>query len=195
MIQKKSLVMVFVIVAACAVSTPGQTTITLGLSGPGAVNDSTIKAGQPVSVDVYWESKDVDIRGFTTGFRVYSPTIKAIVHVADSGKGINPAGDLKAHGGWEGTNTWDFSGIRVIPTDWDGTLPDTIGFGGARAKVAESAHPRKKVLSWTMLVPTTGQILVDSTFFRPSNIWAVALTAGKEVRPLWNGPYKFSVIE
>ena len=195
MIHQKLLAVVFGIVAVCAVSALGQTTISLALSGPGAVNDSTIKMGQPVSVDIYWENKDADRRGFTTGFKLFSPTIKSIVHVPDSGKGINPAGDLKAHGGWEGTNTWDFSGVRVIPIDWDGTLPDTIGFGGLRGQVKYDAHPKKKVLSWTMVVQQVGQLMVDSTFFRPGGIWAVADPGGNEIPPVWHGPYKFTVVE
>jgi hypothetical protein len=195
MTYPRILTMVLGLVALWALSASGQTIISLGLSGPGAVNDTTIKAGQPVSVDIYWENKDPDRRGFTTGFRVFSPTIKNIVHVTDSGKGINPQGDLKAFGGWEGTATWDFSGIRVVPTNWDGALPDTIGFGGLRAKVQYDAHPRKKVLSWTMVVPEAGQIMVDSTFYRPGGVWAIADPSGNEIPPVWKGPYKFTVIK
>ncbi len=189
------LIVVVALALVWAVSASSQTTISLGLSGPGAVNDSTIKVGQPVSVDIYWENKDPDRRGFTTGFQIYSPTIKTIVHVADSGKGIDPAGDLKAFGGWEGTSTWDFTGIRSVLNDWDGKLPDTVGFGGLRAKIEYTAHPKKKVLSMTILVPEAGVIVVDSSFYRPGGIWVIATPDGKEVPPVWKGPYKFKVIQ
>ena len=192
---QRMLLLVLAVVARWAVTASAQTTITIGLSGPGAVNDSTIKVGQPVSVDIYWENKDADRRGFTTGFKLYSPTIKSVVHVADSGNGINPEGDIKATGGWEGTNTWDFTGIRAVPTNWDGNLPDTLGFGGLRAKIEYNAHPRKKVLSWTMIVPEAGQIVVDSSFYRPGGVWAVADPDGNEIPPVWKGPYKFTVIQ
>jgi len=178
-----------------AAAASGQTTISLSLSGPGAVNDSTIKVGQPVSVDIYWENKDPDRRGFTTGFRVSSPTIKTIVHVPDSGKGINPEGDLKAFGGWEGTGTWDFTGIRAVLTNWDGKLPDTVGFGGLRAKIEYNAHPRKKVLSFTMIVPEAGEIVVDSSYYGSGRIWTIAAPGGKEIPPAWKGPYKFKVVK
>lgn len=195
MTHLKILAVVIGVAALCVGAASSQTTISLGISGPGAVNDSTIKAGQPVSVDIYWENKDPDRRAFSTGFRIFSPTIKTIVHVPDSGKGINPAGDVKAHSGWEGTNTWDFGGIRASLVNWDGNLPDTIGFGGFRVKIQYNAHPKKKVLSWTMIVSTPGQITVDSTFFRPGGIWAVADPTGKEIPPVWHGPYKFTVVQ
>jgi hypothetical protein len=182
----------------------GETTISVGISGPGAVNDSTIKIGQPVSVDIYWTNKDDDRRGFTTGFRVFSETIKSIRHWPDSGKdytlpdssiGISESGDIRAHAGWEGTKVWDFTGIRLVPIDWDGNLPDTIGFGGLVVKNRYGAHEMKKVLSWTMVVPQAGTIVVDSSFFRPGGIWAVVGPDGIEMKPVWGGPYKFKVVE
>jgi len=181
-----------VLIAAAATA---ETSITMAISGPGAVNDSTIKVGQPVSVDIYWANEDEDRRGFTTGFKITSETIKTIVHVADSGNGINDAGDIKAYGGWEGTKAWDFTGIRAVPVDWNGNLPDTLGFGGLRAKIEYGPHPKKKVLSWTMVVPQAGMIQIDSTFFRPGGVWAVVGPEGVEVPPVWGGPYEFKVVE
>jgi hypothetical protein len=183
----------------------GQTAISVGISGPGAVNDSTIKVGQPVSVDIYWSNKDDDRRGFTTGFRISSETIKSIKHWPDSGKGFTWADsgkvidttsvDVRAHSGWEGTNTWDFTGIRQVPIDWDGNLPDTIGFGGLVVKSHYGVHDKKKVLSWTMVVPQAGMIVVDSTYFRPGGVWAIVGVDAVEIKPAWGGPYKFKVVE
>lgn len=173
----------------------GETSITMSISGPGAINDSTIKVGEPVSVDIYWENGDPDRRGFTTGFKVSSESIENIIHVADSGNGINEAGDLKAHGDWQGTRTWDFTGIRAIIVDWDGQLPDLIGFGGLRVKNVYNEHENKKVLSWTMIVPEAGTITIDSSFFKPGGIWAVVGPEGVEVTPTWDGPHVYQVVE
>jgi len=197
----------FVILAGlvlCAAVSWGETTVSLGISGPGAVNDSTIKVGQPVSVDVYWVNQDEDRRGFTIGFKMFSDGIKSIRHWPDSGKaynltdsskGINEAGDVRAHSGWEGTNTWDFTGIRFVPIDWDGNLPDTVGFGGLVVKNRYGPHAMKKVLSWSMVVPQAGTIVVDSSFFRPGGRWAIVGPDAKEIKPAWLGPYKFKVVE
>lgn len=182
------------LVLVLTLSASGQTTISLGLSGPGAVNDSTITVGQVFSVDIYWENKEVDLQGFTTGFRIFSPTIKTIIHVPDRGNGINDLGDLSAYSDWRGTKTWDFTGLKTIETDWDGILPDTIGFGGLNVKVKYGPHKKKKVLSWSMIVPQAGEIVVDSAYFRPGGIWAIADSEGKEIPPLWQGPYRFTVV-
>ena len=182
----------------------GETIVSLGISGPGAVNDSTIKVGQPVSVDIYWTNKDEDRRGFTTGFRVFSETIKTIKHwpdsgkgytLPDSGKGISESGDIRAHAGWEGARVWDLSGNRTVAIDWNGTLPDTIGFGGFVVKNRYGAHDKKKVLSWAMVVQQAGTIMVDSSFFRPGGIWGIVGPDAVEMKPVWRGPYKFKVVE
>ncbi len=179
---------------APATSVPG-TTVTLAISGPGAINETTIKAGEPVSIDVYWENGDDDRRGFTTGFQITSETIETIVHVADTVKGVNEAGDIKAHNGWEGYTAWDFTGIRAVENDWDGNLPDLIGFGGLRVKNVYNAHENKKVLSWTIVVPEAGSISVDSSFYKPGGIWAIVGPDGVEIAPAWGGPYTFEVVE
>ena len=161
MIYLRTMLVVLVGVVLFAAVSSGETRVSLGLSGPGAVNDSTIKVGQPVSVDVYWLNQDDDRRGFVTSFRIFSDNIKTIKHwpdsgkaynLADSGKGVSEAGDVRAHSGWEGTNVWDFTGLRLITVDWNGNLPDTIGFGGVVVKNRYGPHERKKVLSWAMIV-------------------------------------------
>ena len=195
MTQLRILGMTLVFVVLCAAIGMGETKVTLAISGPGAVNDTTIKAGEPVSVDIYWENGDNDRRGFTTGFKITSETIKSITHVADSGNGINDFGDVKAHNGWEGFSAWDFTGIRAVLTDWDGQLPDLVGFGGLRVKNVYDAHDNKKVLSWTIIVPETGTISIDSSFYKPGGIWAIVGPDGIEIKPVWGGPYTFQVVE
>lgn len=195
MIQPRILGMALVLVVLCAAIAMGETKISVAISGPGAVDETTIKAGEPVSVDIYWDNGDDDRRGFTTGFRIFSETIKTIIHVADSSGGLTEAGDVKAHNGWEGFSAWDFTGIRAVLNDWDGELPETIGFGGLRVKNVYDAHENKKVLSWTIIVPETGKFTIDSTFYLPGGIWAIVGPDGAEIKPAWGGPYTFKVVE
>jgi len=171
------------------------TDIYLGISGPGAVNDSTIKAGEKVSVDVYWANDMEDVRGFTTGFKMSSKTMKKIVHVVDSGNGLNDKGDIKGHNGWEGTKVWDFSGVWAVPVNWDGNLPDLVGFGGLVIKNRYGPHEKQKVLSWEVMFPEEGEVVIDSSFFPPGGIWTVVDPNEGEIPPKWHGPYKFTVVK
>ena len=166
------------------------TDVSMGISGPGAINDSTIKAGEKVSVDIYW-ANDHQPMGFTTGFKIVSETIKKIIHVPDSGNGINPRGDVKGYNGWEDRSIWDLQGVFVVERDWDGILPDTIGFGGAVVKKRYKPHPKQKVLSFDIIVPDTGILVIDSSFFPPGGYWKF----GPEGRPTWAGPYRFRVVK
>jgi hypothetical protein len=200
----RTMLVVLIGVVVFAAVSSGETRVSLGLSGPGAVNDSTIKAGEPVSVDVYWVNQDDDRRGFVNSFRIFSDNIKTIKHwpdsgktynLADSGKGISEAGDVRAHSGWDGTNVWDFTGLRLISVDWNGSLPDTIGFGGVVVKNKYGPHEKKKVLSWAMIVPETGTIMIDSTSYRPGGRWAIGNSEAAEIKAAWSGPYKFTVVK
>lgn len=212
-----------VLVVLCASIGMAETKITVAISGPGAVNETTIKAGEPVSVDIYWENGDEDRRGFTTGFQMTSETIKTIVHVPDSnfviadsaavrlaaqqqdsttediglavGDTVWTLAEAYAHNGWDGFSAWDFTGLRTVPNDWDGNLPDLIGFGGLRVKNVYNAHENKKVLSWTIVVPEAGMITIDSSFYSPGGIWAIVGPDGVEILPAWGGPYTFEVVE
>jgi hypothetical protein len=186
-----------VLVMLCAAAGMGETKISVTISGPGVVRENTIKVGEPVSIDVYWENEDDDRRGFTTGFKMTSKDIKNIVHVPDTAKGLTEEGDIKAHNGWDGYLAWDYSGLRVVRSegDWDGVLPDLVGFGGLRVKNVYNAHENKKVLSWTIIVNEPGRLTVDSSFYDPAGIWAIVGPDSEEIRPTWGGPYTFLVIE
>ncbi len=171
--------------------------VRLKLSGTGAVNDSTIKAGQPVSVDIYI-TNDTVREGFSFGFSFKSATIKKIVHPnTDSGKAIalptSKRGDVKGFNGWQDKAVWDFGGVYAVPTDWDGNLPDVVGFGGIAVKqgMQVTAEP-VKVLSIDLIVPETGQLVVDSAFFPPGGEWIFTPPITK---PAWGGPYKFTVVK
>lgn len=185
------------VLSAGSVFAEGTTDVYIGISGPGAVNDSTIKAGEKVSVDVYWSNSQDDLRAFATGFRMYSPDIAKIVHVKDSGaaNALNDDGDVKGYNGWENSDVWDFTGVLDVQPDWDGVLADTVGFGGFVIKQHYGVHEKMKVLSWDIMVPDAGTLMIDSSFFPPGGKWLVVHTSRTEVRPAWHGPYKFSVVK
>jgi hypothetical protein len=169
--------------------------VSMKVSGPGVVNDTTVKAGQPVSVDIY-VANDTVYTGFTLGFSIKSPSIKSITHVHDSTKGLNQNGDVKGHNGWGDASIWDFDGVFSVESDWNGQLPDLIGFGGVCFKKEYRPHDLMKVLSFDIVVPDTGMITVDSSFFPPGGKWMFAgdnPSLTKE--PQWGGPYKFKVIK
>ena len=171
-------------------------TVMVQLSGPGAVDESTIRVGQPVSVDIFIEN-DTIYTGFTMGFKVTSPDIKSIEHLADSAKGINKRGNIKGHNGWQGKEVWDLGGVYVVDTAFDGVLPDTLGFGGLCVKHQYTAHESEKKLSFDMVVPTAGTLVIDSSFFPPGGKWLFSAPAryGESTAPVWKGPYKFKVIK
>ncbi len=171
------------------------TSVSMKISGPGAVNDTTIKAGEQVSVDIY-VATDTVFNGFSFGFSIESPSIKSITHVPDSSKGLNRNGDVKGYNGWEDTTLWDFQGVFAIESDWEGQLPELIGFGGVSFKKDYRPHDLMKVLSFDIVLPDTGMITVDSSFFPPGGKWMFAgAPTTKIVEPQWGGPYKFKVIK
>ena len=185
-----------VLCLAVAAVTASAATVSVKLSGPGAVNDSTIKAGEKVSIDV-WVENDVTRAGFTLGFKMTSPDIKQIVHPADSGNGLNDRGDIKGHNGWHDASVWDIFGVMAVESDWDGALPDTVGFGGLAQKTGCVPHKSEKKLSWDVIVSTPGTLVVDSSFFPPGGKWlfSSASTADSSHAPVWKGPYKFKVVK
>jgi len=167
--------------------------LSLGVSGQGAVNDSTVIAGVPFSVDIYFANDSIQ-RGFTVGFKVTSNDIKSITHVVDSGKGINPRGDVKGYNGWQDKSIWDLQGLFVVETNWEGKLPDTIGLGGVCVKQEYKPHDKMKCLSFDIVAPTTGNLVVDSSFFPPSGIWIFAGESQTSHTPKWGGPLKLKVV-
>ena len=185
-----------IVVLTFGVASISAADITMMLSGQGAVNDTTIKAGQPVSIDVVVEN-DTVFTGFTMGFKLTSPDLAEIVHLADTNGGLNEAGDVKGHNGWQDQSIWDLNGVFVRETDWDGKLPETIGFGGLSVKSRYTAHKAERKLSFDIIVPQAGVLVIDSSFFPPGGKWLFSAPAriGPSLGPEWGGPYKFNVIE
>lgn len=164
--------------------------IELKISGPGAVDGTTIKAGEPVNFDLYF-SNDKDRRGFSAGFKMMSRDIAQIVHLQDSGNGLNKGGDIKGFNGFEDKSVFDLGGVWVSECSWDGKLPDTIGFGGVAVRTMYEPHDAQKVISWSAKVMGEGTLVVDSSFFPPGGYWKY----GNEEKPAWGGPYTFKVVK
>lgn len=165
------------------------TSVSLKLSGEGAVNDSTIAVGKKVSVDVYVENEG-NFKGMTLGFKVFSDNIKKITHPFDSTKSLNSNGDIKGYNGWQDKSIWDLGGIYVIPTDWNGILPDYVGFGGLCINKVYTPHKSEKKLSFDLIIDTEGTLVIDSSFIEPSSEW---MFVEPVTAPKWDGPYKFKV--
>jgi hypothetical protein len=198
--KKTCAIFVFAVVAmAVSVVAAPMTTVTMKLSGPGAVNDSTIKAGQKVSLDLYFAAKQ-ELRAVSFGFRLYSPDIKAIQHVPDTAKGLTEVGDIKGANGWNDFTKWDFLN-RAVLKNWDGALPDTLGFVAAVAKKKYLPHEVMKVYSIDIVAPGPGTIVMDTAFYEPGGSFKAILApngpegAKQDERPLWKGPYKFKVVQ
>lgn len=170
--------------------------VILKISGKGAVNDSTIKAGEPVSVDLYIEN-DVVRTGFTLGLSIESNDFKTINHTPYVTGGMNENGDIQGHNGWQDKSVWDLGGVYVVERDWDGTLPDLIGFGGV--SVRQEFKPRKlfKALSFNLVMPDPGSLVIDSAFFPPGGKWLFASPPriAPSENPGWGGPYHYKVIK
>lgn len=194
--RSNTLFVVTTILLVVAVGSVGATGVSLKLSGPGAAGEATIKAGQPVSVDIVIEN-DTIFTGFTMGFKITSPDLESIIHVADKGNGLNEAGDIKGHNGWQDKSIWDFSGVFVCEIDWDGKLPDALGFGGLAVKYKYVAHKAERKLSFDIMIPEAGILVIDSAFYPPGGKWLFSAPAriGASLSPSWGGPYKFKVVK
>lgn len=193
-ILKASLFAAFVV--SYTISSASIVSVELKLSGPGAVNDSTIKAGEDVSIDVHI-ANDTIFTGFTMGFRITSDDMDKVIHVTDSGNGLNDSGDIKGYNGWHDKSVWDFNGIFIRESNWDEELPDTIGFGGLCIKKRYNAHELEKKISLNMQFPEPGTVVIDSCFFPPGGKWLFAAPEGigPSLAPTWSGPYKYKVIK
>lgn len=165
--------------------------ISMKLSGAGAVNDSTIKMGEKVSIDLYFIN-DAEYRFLSLGFSFTSPDIKTVVHPADSGNGKNPHGDVKAFGNFADLSVWDMGGLHVVESDWDGQMPELLGFGGLCIHQIYPPHESEKKISIDLIFNEPGTIVIDSSFFPPLGEW---LFSSPEHQPKWGGPYKFTVVE
>jgi hypothetical protein len=167
--------------------------VKMSISGPGAIDENTIKVGEPFSIDLYF-SNDTIRRGISVGFEISSEDISKVIHVSDSEGGLNANGDIKGHNGWQDKSIFDFTGVMVsVDTvdDWDGALPDTVGFAAIVIKKRWHPHELMKGLSMDLIVPEPGTLVVDSTFFPPGGDWMY----DNEELPQWGGPYRFKVVE
>ena len=191
----KNFGVVFLAVFLLAVTVSAQDapigSVELKISGPGAIDDTTIKAGEQVSFDYYF-SNDTIRRGISVGFEIVSEDIKTIIHVPDTiNGGITDLGDIKGFNGWENKSVFDFTGVLFSSDDWNGELPDTAGFVGIVLKKRWQPQPMQKQISVNVIIPEPGTITIDSTFFPPGGDWMF----DNEQKPGWGGPYTFKVVK
>lgn len=176
--------------------------VAMKLSGPGVVNDSTIKAGQKVSLDFYFDNAS-EYNGFSAGFRLFSPdkSIKTVTYPADSGNGMNKRGNMKAFNGWETKQIFDF-GFWAPEPDADGNLPEVFGYAGVCMKQRWTPHAMLKTCGMEFIAPTAGTLVVDSSntsphYLKVTRTQLAADTTGlpKTEIPVWKGPYKITVVQ
>lgn len=160
------------------------------LAGEGVVDATTIKAGVPVELQ-FFMANDTLRRGFSMGFVFQSNDIKQIIHPVDSGAGINDRGDVRGFNGWGDRSIWDLGGVYVAEKDWDGNLPDSLGFGGVCVKQIYKPHPLEKTLAIDMIVPTPGTLVLDTSFIPPG----IYFKFDNQDQPAWKGPYTYKVVE
>jgi len=88
--------------------------------------------------------------------------------------------------------------VYVIDKDWDGVLPELLGFGGISVKQGykKEVEPSKK-LSFDLIIPETGTLVVDSSYYPPAGEWYYSSPQDIERlhKPSWGGPYTFKVIK
>jgi len=193
--RKNACILAIVGLLLLAVSAASENSITMKVSGPGVINDSTLKVGEQVTFEIY-TTTDTIRTGFTFGFTLKSDDIKSITHVADSGNGLNANGDIKGYAGWQDKSIWDLAGVFAVERDWDGQIPELIGFGGISVKMGypKELEPTKK-LSFDVIVPEAGTLVVDSSFFPPAGGWYYSSPKHIELlnSPKWDGPHVFKV--
>lgn len=197
MMKVKLLTVCTLAIFALAVSVFAGNGIKLALSGEGVVNDSTIKAGQPVTVEIHFEN-DTTRSVFTAGFAITSPDIKTITHVKNADGSMVDSSHVKGYNGFEDKSVWDMTGLKVMEIDWDGNLPELLGFGGVAIRQGMQKQDWTKQISFDIVVPSAGTIVIDSSFYPPRNPWVFATPAragGEPVYPDWYGPYTIKVVE
>jgi hypothetical protein len=69
-----------------------------------------------------------------------SPDIKTITHPEDQDNGMGEHGDVRAYNGWENKSIWSLGGMYVVKRDWDGKVPELIGFGDKVGFTVEFDH-------------------------------------------------------
>ena len=194
---KFRIAVVAAVILVFSVSAASSATVSMKISGPGKVNDSTIKAGQKVSFDVYIVN-EIDRQCLSVGFKFFSPdsSIKSITHPADSGKGMeNTKGDVKAFGPYKGSEMFDIMN-SAVSDNWDGQLPDVLGFMAHILKKKYVKHEEMKAYSIDVVVPNPGTLVVDSSFFGSGGVWMMVTEPTQEPHcPSWKGPYKFKVVK
>ena len=181
--MKKFIILLLVLAFTLPVS---AIEIDLALSGKGVINDSTVTAGEPFTVDLLF-TNDGNFKAFSFGISFKSDNITSVIHPQDTAGGLNKNGDVKGHDGWEDRSLWDLGGVYVVEHNWDNKLPELLGFGGVSTVTTYDPHEKTKKLSVDLQVDEVGVLVIDSSFFSPSGKW---LFVPPQTPPVWSGPFK-----
>ncbi len=132
------------------------------------------------------DSLSDNIKGFTNGFRIYSP---------DGATWENLSGDtINGFGG----SVFDLV-LSIDNFSVDGVGYDSVGFGGAVImNPGLPAGYSQEVISINLELQADDHgktICIDSTYYPPAGSWLWSAGAGKTSAPSWGGPYCFTIDE
>jgi hypothetical protein len=144
-----------------------------------------IKPGDVVTFDIRMTNNTgANLTGITNGFRVYSET------------GVEWTTTLAELTGAITTDMFD-NGVFINPYGITGSGADTMGFGGFKMFKPGIPDGFDEVVYTLTIGPIAeefdkGVICLDSSFYRPINLWKWSTTAG-DYYPTWDGPHCFVV--
>jgi hypothetical protein len=177
----------------------GVTEIVLenGVPSTGYLGGDTVIAGAPVRFEfrmTYTPGDGSVISGSTNGFNVW--TTLSLADPSTPGY-FTPVTFDTFSVGW--STIYDagfFFGPSPVDGAHDGIGADTVGFGGFRLFAPGIPDGFDALVWWIETTPQVNgdTLCVDSSFYRPTNVWLWSTTAGS-VTPDWGGPYCFLVFD
>ncbi len=127
-----------------------------------------------------------DVHGISNGFRIYSPD-------SATWSGSSPGlVDIFLD------DLFDLGGVNYILSDTDGVGSDTIGFGAATF-YGDGLSTSYDYTAFSIRIGPIDSsmagktIIIDSSFFRPTNEWFWTDINGDLIYPDWAGPYQYSI--
>ncbi len=161
--------------------------VTISTSGPGGTSGDSVYANQNINFNIVFQNdQPVDIKGFTNGFKLYSP---------ESATWAIPVGtpDLDL------INLFDF-GTYVNGYSLDGVGTDTLGFGGLAIYGNGMTVGYNDIIGSISTSFENSQIgktiCIDTCFFPPSGYWVWSDQSGlTNYTPSWGGPYCYTIVE
>lgn len=153
----------------------------------GSGSPGSIVSGQRISFDVRMTLDSLGCKGFTNGFRIYSP---------------DGAQWSATTGGWTGAiDSSMCEKFWILPYSVTGSGADTIGFAGLRWTLPTGIPPYFDEVVLTVAIgPMSPEqegltICLDSSFYPPSGrwLWVAENDESESMYPSWDGPHCFTV--